>query len=570
MNNFFNMTPKKYKFNKFKLPIQFDKKVKSIEKATIDELDIIDGEDPIYPTIFEMNTEYQKLNLESIAKYYTTNKKYIKQTSKLLKSSFSKTPESSEIMELMKDVETETGFIDKYNYVDWDSLKFLNNNSKFLQALSLYELSSPVLSLALPVILLIVPFFIIRLQGYSMNFTTYYDVLKKVLKNHSIGQIFSFNEASLDKRIFMIISLLFYFVQVYYNFQSCKKFIHNFKLIHQKITIVEKYLTETKSVILNTIKKLENYSEYSAFKQDLDLTLENIERLLKRYSKITQCSYKIHKVSEIGHIMKCFYEIYNEDWVIETINYSMHLNSYIDTMNHIHSLYKSNKINKCNISKNKISMKNAYYPTYIDRDPIKNNIKVDKNVIITGPNASGKTTLIKTTFINLLFSQQFGVGFYEKANIQVFDNFKCYINIPDTSGRDSLFQAEARRCKNIIDNIVNNNTKSFCIFDELFSGTNPYEAIGAATGFLDYLNTHKNITYMITTHFLDLCKNMDDDNQCKNICMGVNANNSKIEYTYKINDGISNVKGALHVLKELNYPQIIIDRAESILDNLSL
>jgi len=215
-------------------------------------------------------------------------------------------------------------------------------------------------------------------------------------------------------------------------------------------------------------------------------------------------------------------------------------------------------------------MKNAYYPTYIDRDPIKNNIKVDKNVIITGPNASGKTTLLKTTFINLLFSQQFGVGFYEKANIQVFDNFKCYINIPDTSGRDSLFQAEARRCKNIIDNIVNNDTKSFCIFDELFSGTNPYEAIGAASGFLDYLNTHKNITYMITTHFLDLCKNMDDDNQCKNICMGVNANNSKIEYTYKINDGISNVKGALHVLKELNYPQIIIDRAESILDNLSL
>ena len=570
MNNLFNMTSKNISFNKFKLPIQFDKKVKCIEKSTIEELDIVDGEDPIYPAILNMSNEYQKLNLENIAKYYTTNKKYIKQTSKLLKNKFSKTPESKEIMELMKDVETETGFIDKYNYVDWESLKFLNTNSRFLQALSLYELSSPVLSLALPVILLIVPFFIIRIQGYNMDFSTYYDVLKKVLKNHSIGQIFSFNEATWDKRIFMIISLLFYFVQVYYNFQSCKKFIHNFTTIHKKIRIVEKYLTETKMVLIDTIKKLENYSEYALFKQDLQLTLENIERLLHQYSKITDCSYKIHKVSEIGHIMKCFYEIYNEEWVIETIYYSMHLNSYLDTMNHIHTLYTSKKINKCNISKNKISMKNAYYPTYIERDPIKNNINIDKNVIITVPNASGKTTLIKTAFINLLFSQQFGVGFYEKANIQLFDNFKCYINIPDTSGRDSLFQAEARRCKNIIDNIINNDSKSFCIFDELFSGTNPYEAIGAATGFLDYLNTHKNITYMITTHFLDLCKKMNDDKKCKNICMGVKTNDDKIQYTYKINNGISNVKGALHVLKELNYPSTIIHRAENILDNLSL
>ena len=65
------------------------------------------------------------------------------------------------------------------------------------------------------------------------------------------------------------------------------------------------------------------------------------------------------------------------------------------------------------------------------------------NILITGPNASGKTTTIKSILINLIMGQQFGMGCYRKASISVYDYFHSYLNIPDTSGRDSLFQAEA-------------------------------------------------------------------------------------------------------------------------------
>jgi hypothetical protein len=61
------------------------------------------------------------------------------------------------------------------------------------------------------------------------------------------------------------------------------------------------------------------------------------------------------------------------------------------------------------------------------------------------------------------------------------------LNIPDTSGRDSLFQAEARRCKEIIDIIdepLLTDARHFCIFDELFSGTIAAEATSASYGFL--------------------------------------------------------------------------------------
>ena len=109
-----------------------------------------------------------------------------------------------------------------------------------------------------------------------------------------------------------------------------------------------------------------------------------------------------------------------------------------------------------------------------------------------GPNASGKTTILKSTLINIIFSQQVGCGVYDSAKIKPFDFLHCYLNIPDTYGRDSLFQAEARRCKEILDVIENTENKShFCLFDELYSGTNPDEAILSAVSFMNYLIKNK-------------------------------------------------------------------------------
>ena len=68
-----------------------------------------------------------------------------------------------------------------------------------------------------------------------------------------------------------------------------------------------------------------------------------------------------------------------------------------------------------------------------------------KWVGLTGTN--GKTTTIKTALINIILSQQIGYGCFESLKLCPYDNIYCYLNIPDTSGRDSLFQAEARRCK---------------------------------------------------------------------------------------------------------------------------
>ena len=106
-----------------------------------------------------------------------------------------------------------------------------------------------------------------------------------------------------------------------------------------------------------------------------------------------------------------------------------------------------------------------YHPSI--EDPIKNNIDLSKNKIITGPNASGKTTILKTLLINVILSQQYGYGYFDNGVLNPYQHIHCYLNIPDTSGRDSLFQAEARRCKEILDLIEENpDNRHICIFDE--------------------------------------------------------------------------------------------------------
>ena len=153
------------------------------------------------------------------------------------------------------------------------------------------------------------------------------------------------------------------------------------------------------------------------------------------------------------------------------------------------------------------------------------------------------------------------LGFYKNATISPFKYLHCYINIPDTSGRDSLFQAEARRCKEIIESINNNaNSNHFCLFDELYSGTNPDEASASAYAFVDYLTRNNNIKFVLTTHFIIDSEKLDVNDNIINLHMGTTYTDEKISYKYKIDKKICKIKGVLEILKKLNYHIILINK----------
>jgi len=229
--------------------------------------------------------------------------------------------------------------------------------------------------------------------------------------------------------------------------------------------------------------------------------------------------------------------------------------------------------------------------------PVKNTVSLDKRLVITGPNASGKTTILKMTMLNILFSQQLGHGFYEAGTrIRPYHQLHSYLNIPDTSGRDSLFQAESRRCKEILDKLTAGGqsppVRHFCIFDELYSGTNPYEAIASAYGYIMHLTKYDGVDFMLTTHYIQLCKlfqsektesetdkgekiankstkSTESNNKIRNLHMDVaDRGNYDFKYLYALRPGISAIKGGIKVLYDLQYPASIVDATRRILSTL--
>lgn len=559
----------------FKIPIQTIDKCYDASENVINDMELSQGSNAMYHKIFNMENAYEKLNTDALSKYFTDDEAFLKDNQTFISECVPSNinyKTITDIVDIRKDIADETGFIEKYDYIEWENLKFLNNNSAFMKYLSLYQIASPVITLALPIFMLIMPFFIIRLQGVPIGVSKYIEVLKQVLSRHSIGQIFSIGSASWDKRIYIIFSFLFYLAQVYWNYQSCLKFIKNFKLIHEKLSITKEYLSKTSHIMGQTINNIKHktLSTFNKWSNDIITAKEYIDSLIEEYDNFTPYRLSINKVGEIGHLMKSFYKLYNDEYLISVIDYSIKFNAYIRNMNNFNTRITSKQVTQCTFSNKETKMKKAYYPILVDKNYVANDIDLSKNIIVTGPNAAGKTTFIKTAMINILLSQQFGYGFYKKAKINCYQDLQCYINIPDTSGRDSLFQAEARRCKNILENNIDKSNRRFCIFDELFSGTNPYEAIGAATGFLKYLNNNKNITFVITTHFLDLCRKMEKDKQIVNLNMEINSENDDFKYTYRVIQGISSVKGGIKVLKDLAFPKEIIDEAEKVIDSLNI
>jgi DNA mismatch repair ATPase MutS len=313
----------------------------------------------------------------------------------------------------------------------------------------------------------------------------------------------------------------------------------------------------------NYLKYSSNLSSHQQFNnvvREKLHTLKNIQEKIKTISDYNMFNFS--KIKEIGYVFKCFYELHTDKIYDDAIMYSLGFNGYMDCLKGLQNNILERKMNYALFidDSKKTIFENSYYACLKNSNPVKNTIRLKKNMIITGPNASGKTTVLKSTLINILFSQQFGCGFYDSAKIKPFNHIHCYLNIPDTSGRDSLFQAEARRCKEILDAIsVNKKDTHFCAFDELYSGTNPEEAEQSATAFMKYITKYKNVSCLLTTHFIKVCKKLEKTKTVINYKMLTEKKESQLIYKYILAEGISDIKGGIMVLKQLNYPKEIID-----------
>ena len=591
-------------YNNFKLPIDFNnpkyldeniienlqlknkhflnnfKEYFSTNDLLVEECDISNyffenDKNCLYDSIFKPNNIFSKLVTNIQSNTYTRNKNYLKDTQKLISEihdiSFYdfNLNYSLNIVETINNIKNETHFIEKYQYLEIPFLKELNTNSSFLQILSMYNLFSPILNLLTPIFLLFMPFLILIFKKEELSIQNYLNELLIAFKNNPLGKLLNgYSNSSIGEKCGLIFWGFLYIYQIYNSINYCIKFFNNIKVIHEKINCIKDYLNNSLTNFKKLSKILHSYKTYKDFNNQVENIILSTEKFIVDVSKISEYKLNYKKLIEMGDLMKVFFDLHNDIEINNLIEKTYYLNGYIDNIKTLSNLKKLKKINDCEFTNDNIKIEENYYPIFIENDLVTNSIDLCNNIIITGPNASGKTTFIKSILFNIIFTQQFGMGFYKSANINLFDKFFCYLNIPDTNDRDSLFQAEARICKNIIEYIEENkNENVLCIFDELYSGTNPEEAVNSSYSLLNYL-VEENCKYIITTHFYDLCNLLERKDNIKNYNMKVLKKKDDIIFTYKINQGISKIKGASNILKKLNYPEKIIKNVDKLNNNL--
>ena len=567
--------------HKFELPIYYLENKKKLDQDIINDLELLELNDntedrkALLETIIQPTSKIGIENLNKLCEYYTDNKKFLKETQKLISNwkyddtNEEKKQEYDDFYDLWKNIKTDENFTDRYYYVDVEYFHFLNHSSHFLQILSLYNLLSPILTLIMPIILLLVPFFMLKFSGVAITLDSYYKVLGNIFSKHALGNIFTLlDDIPWEHKIYSVVSIVFYFFSIYQNSLVCYRFYKNFTSIHKDLFLLRDYLNTTIQNMTLMEQYCNKYDTYTPFLESIYPHKDLCIQFKNKLEGITPLNMKkiTSKCNQIGEIMKYFYEIHKNKDIENTINFSFGFNAFIEHLDGLCILRREKLINKCTFGNKKMNLENAFFPYLLDINPVKNNITLKKNIAITGPNASGKTTILKSILFNLIFSQSFGYGFYSKANISLYNQIHCYLNIPDTSGRDSLFQAEARRCKEIMESLEDNK-KHFCIFDELFSGTNPNEACASSYGFIKYLINKKNIDFVLTTHLLNLCKKINSiiENNHMNV---IKINDFDFQYTYKMYPGISDIKGGLKVLADLNYPEYILNESNNLLKTM--
>lgn len=204
-----------------------------------------------------------------------------------------------------------------------------------------------------------------------------------------------------------------------------------------------------------------------------------------------------------------------------------------------------------------ICFEEIYHPL-IDK-PVANSLKEEKCVLITGSNASGKSTFLKTVAINAIFAQtiytctakQYKTLFYSiYTSMALRDNLK---------GQESYYIVEIKSLKRIID-AVSSGKNVICFVDEVLRGTNTVERIAASTYILKGLADSRAMCFA-ATHDVELTHILE--NVYANYHFQEEVSDDDVLFNYKLFDGRAVSRNAIKLLKVIGYDADIIENAET-------
>ncbi len=203
---------------------------------------------------------------------------------------------------------------------------------------------------------------------------------------------------------------------------------------------------------------------------------------------------------------------------------------------------------------------------------IVNDIYLDNNnqqiIIITGPNMSGKSALLRQTALIVLMAQTGCFVPADEAKIGLVDKIFTRVGASDNiSSGESTFMVEMNETASILNNI---SSRSLILLDEIGRGTSTYDGISIAWAIAEYLHENKVFKpkVLFATHYHELNEMAKTMQGIKNYHVSVKEINNKIIFLRKLIQGGTEHSFGIHVAKMAGIPQIVVDRANEILHRL--
>lgn len=195
-----------------------------------------------------------------------------------------------------------------------------------------------------------------------------------------------------------------------------------------------------------------------------------------------------------------------------------------------------------------------------------------RNIILTGPNAGGKSVYLTGIATSVLLAQSFGIAPAKEMVITPFRKICTYIEIADDLAEESsLFKAEVKRAQSHFHMLktLKKEDYVFTIFDEPFNGTNPKEGAAAEYSIMKVLSKNENTFNIVATHFpiMTLLEKSIPEGAFANYKVYILEGKKNLEYTYKVIPGSSNQTIAIRILEEQGFDTSLLQRAKDIVSN---
>jgi DNA mismatch repair ATPase MutS len=211
-----------------------------------------------------------------------------------------------------------------------------------------------------------------------------------------------------------------------------------------------------------------------------------------------------------------------------------------------------------------LSFSNLYHPLLTDA--VKNNIETsgNKGVLITGSNASGKSTFLRSVALNIVLAQSVNTCTADKYTAPQCMPVSSMSLKDNLMSGESYYMAEIKSVKRILDMAAGLGLYVVCFIDEVLRGTNTVERIAASTEILKKLSD-SGVTCFAATHDIELTRLLE--NSFDNYHFEEEIAEGDIHFPYKLLEGKSSCSNAILLLEIMGYDRSITDKARTLAEH---